>query len=99
MNRDIVATQYALQSYAVTVFLSPGAGYPDPVTGITTGFVGWHDQGNAAVVQLTPPNQTGDTITASNGLSIPIGRIGQLSYQVDFAGFTPDGFSVTIMTV
>ena len=41
VDRDIVATQYALRSHAVTVFLGPGAGLPDPETGITTEFVEW----------------------------------------------------------
>jgi hypothetical protein len=99
VDRDIVATQYSLQSHAVTVFLGPGAGFPDPVTGITIGFVEWQDQGKAALIQLTPPNQKGSTSTVGTGVSVPIGQIGQLSYQVDFAGFTPDGFSVTIMSV
>jgi hypothetical protein len=36
VDRDIVATRHSLRFHAITVFLGPSAGLPDPVAGITT---------------------------------------------------------------
>ena len=50
----------------------------------------------ADLVRLTPSNHKGSTISIGNGVSIPIGQIGHLSYQADLAGFTSDELSVMI---
>lgn len=77
VDRDIVATQYSLQFYAVTVCLGPGAGLPDPMIGITIGFAERQNQGMDDLVHPTPPNEKGSTIPVGNDVSYAIGQMSQ----------------------
>jgi hypothetical protein len=72
-DRDLVAAKHALRSSAVSVFLGPGAGFPDPATGITTWIVEWQGTRKAAFVRPTPPNETGIAVPVGDGIAIPIG--------------------------